>query len=111
MREVTFELLGKSYTVRPEFRKVAAIENMTGKGTIEILQDIAESKFKLTDMVHVLFCMAGDQRLTVDKVASEVMGNAMTFMQPILVFLNDCNIGSDELTGDTKDDGSKEKKD
>ena len=110
MREVTFELCGKSYTVRPEFRKIAAIENMTGKGTIEILQDIADSKFKLTDLVHTLFCMAGDPKVTVEKVAGDVTGNAMKFVGPVLTFLNECNIGSDDLVGDATD-GSKEKKD
>ena len=110
MKEVSFTLLGKDYSVRPEFRKIAAIENMTGKGTIQILQEIAESKFKTTDLVHVLYCMTGGNKVTVDKIGEAVQGKAMEYVAPVAEFLAACNFGSEELASD-EPEASAEKND
>lgn len=112
MKEVKFSLLGKDYSVRPEFRKIAAIEEMCEKGTINILQDIADSKFKTTDLVRVLFCMVGDPRVTLDKIGNEVQGNSLHYVAPVAEFLAACNFGSEELAEDADETvGGTEKND
>jgi len=111
LKEIKFSLLGKDYSVRPEFRKVAAIENATGKGTIQLFHEIADSKFKTTDLVQVLSCMIGDNKVTINKIGDEVSGKVREYVGPVVEFLVACNFGSDELATEEAADASAEKND
>lgn len=99
MKEIAVELAGKTYSVRPDFRRIQSIESMTNRGTVEIAQDIAEGKYKVVDIVNVLFCMIRDPKVTQDRVAEEVVGRVDKYLAVVIEFLAACNFGSDELSG------------
>ena len=109
MKSVQLKFLDKEYSVTPNFRTISAIESMTGRGTMEILHDLGENKVRMTDMIHVVYCMMSDPKMTVEKVANEVIGKAVDFVGPIVAFLNACSFGSEELAEDVVE--SKEKND
>ena len=108
MKAVLFEIKGKKYSCKPTFEVIEAIESSTGKGTLQLVREIINADYKMSELVKIVSCIVGAQskELSMDKIADEVMGNVKTFSVPVVTYLVECNQGAVELETDVTDGGT-----
>lgn len=104
--EKTFLLGSREITLRASFRALAAIEDKTNKAFVSLVQDAAEGKIKVGDVVIVLkeASKAAEQPLTeqdIDELISShgVLGTTQALAEFLTIALYG---GEDKLKTDEK---------
>ncbi len=75
--EVALVIGSKSYILRPTFDTLIAIEEVTDKGAIELLQGIQTQTLKFGDMVKALWVAAKRNKSNLDVPSMEKLGVAL----------------------------------